>query len=84
MKWINQFFILLFLASLGATKLYGCPTCIGRIEKNSPPFFSDEQYQPSNYQNDHIASDQEETKLQENERENDDIFDENQDGYDHE
>lgn len=23
----------------------GCPTCLGRLEKNTPPFFSDEYWQ---------------------------------------
>ena len=28
------------------TFAWPCPTCVGRLEQNSPPFFSDEFYQP--------------------------------------
>lgn len=33
------------LPFLATFHLSGCPTCIGHIEKQSPPFFSDEFYQ---------------------------------------
>jgi hypothetical protein len=31
-----------FLLTIAAPPAFACPTCIGRLEKNSPPFFSDE------------------------------------------
>lgn len=30
------------------TGLSGCPTCVGRIGQESPPFFSEEFYTPDN------------------------------------
>ncbi len=30
------------------TALSGCPTCVGRINEESPPFFSEEFYKPDN------------------------------------
>lgn len=38
---------LLFLLLISVQTFNACPTCIGRIEKNAPPFFSaeyDEHY----------------------------------------
>lgn len=35
------------LLLLSTLHLVGCPTCVGRIEQESPPFFSDEFYQKS-------------------------------------
>ncbi|MDP3889544.1 MAG: hypothetical protein Q8Q25_03320 [bacterium] len=43
MKYIKFWLLLIFL--LSKTVSTCCPTCIGRIEKNSMPFFSDEPYQ---------------------------------------
>lgn len=34
------------LAILTNSLLFGCPTCVGRISEQSPPFFSDEFYKP--------------------------------------
>jgi hypothetical protein len=34
----------LFYAFLFSGYLYGCPTCVGRITHDSPPFFSEEFY----------------------------------------
>ncbi len=37
--------VFLILAS-SAINLLGCPTCVGHINKETPPFFSDEFYKP--------------------------------------
>lgn len=38
----KSFNICLLIAIVISSSLGGCPTCIGRLEKNSPPFFSEE------------------------------------------
>jgi len=44
MKYIT--FILSIIASLGFTStLIACPTCIGRTQKDAPPFFRNELYE---------------------------------------
>lgn len=35
------------LALMINSMLVSCPTCVGRIQEESPPFFSDEFYKPS-------------------------------------
>jgi hypothetical protein len=45
---MKLFVMVLFCAALMSPLLQACPTCIGRLDKNTPPFFSaeyDEQYQ---------------------------------------
>ncbi|HRN77779.1 MAG TPA: hypothetical protein PLU71_00925 [Candidatus Dependentiae bacterium] len=37
MKKSNLFFMLIMLFNIG---IQGCPTCIGRMQADSPPFFS--------------------------------------------
>ena len=40
--------LILFCATFMSPLLQACPTCIGRLDKNTPPFFSaeyDEHYQ---------------------------------------
>ena len=36
------------------TALSGCPTCVGRIHEESPPFFSEEFYKPDNQSMDEL------------------------------
>jgi len=36
--------ILCVLTVLAITRAVACPTCVGRITDQSPPFFSDEAY----------------------------------------
>lgn len=44
MKYIT--FILSVIASLGFTStLIACPTCIGRTQRDAPPFFRNELYE---------------------------------------
>lgn len=43
MKIFNA--ILVFLAI--PFRLLSCPTCVGKIKAESPPFFSDDFYQPN-------------------------------------
>ncbi len=50
MKKISLF--LLCIPSL----LIACPTCVGRIESDSPPFFSDEFYKPASDSMDELIS----------------------------
>lgn len=38
MKKSNLFFMLIMLFNIG---IQGCPTCIGRMQADSPPFFSE-------------------------------------------
>ena len=42
---MNRLLIFLMLGMAYAQSLTGCPTCIGRLELQSPAFFSDELYQ---------------------------------------
>lgn len=44
-----KLFYLLFIA-LAVSPLYSCPTCVGKVAPSSPPFFSDEFYQPHHRQ----------------------------------
>lgn len=49
MKLVNRLMLFTFMFSAVA---HACPTCIGRLEKNTPPFFSaeyDEHYKASAY-----------------------------------
>ncbi len=41
---MKKYFVLLSLIIV--CSIQACPTCIGRINKKSPPFFSDEYYKP--------------------------------------
>jgi len=43
MKIVILFF---YLNVLSIAPLSGCPTCVGKIHAESPPFFSDEFYKP--------------------------------------
>ena len=45
---------LLLSASMMPFQSESCPTCQGRIEKESPPFFTDEFYKPSAESMDYI------------------------------
>lgn len=40
-----RIYILIILITASAQTLTGCPTCIGRLQLQSPAFFSDELYQ---------------------------------------
>lgn len=40
--------ILIMLISFITVPLAACPTCVGRVGKGSPPFFSEQFYQPNN------------------------------------
>ena len=40
----NIVFLLLFFFMY--INMLACPTCVGKVTKNSPPFFSDEFYKP--------------------------------------
>lgn len=40
---IRIFITALFLLQ---SQLYGCPACVGSVKRDSPPFFSDEFYEP--------------------------------------
>lgn len=42
---IFNFCVLCIVLSLFFGVLLSCPTCIGRLSQDSPPFFSDEAYQ---------------------------------------
>jgi len=42
---MKKYFALLSLLTTFAA--YACPTCIGRMTKKSPPFFSNQSYQPN-------------------------------------
>lgn len=41
---IKAILVNLFCVFLANGLLYGCPTCVGRITHDSPPFFSKEFY----------------------------------------
>lgn len=46
MKKFNS--VLILLIQLGSTLVaHACPTCVGRIKAESPPFFSTNFYQPN-------------------------------------
>ena len=49
MKYIS------LLALLISTIASSCPTCVGRIEADSPPFFSDDFYKPDSQNIDDFA-----------------------------
>lgn len=36
---------LIFILMIAVALANACPTCVGRVEKNSPAFFADEFYQ---------------------------------------
>lgn len=42
----NQIILLLIILSTPHAILMGCPTCIGRNQTQSPPFFTQEFYPP--------------------------------------
>ncbi len=42
------------ISSLVSFQIESCPTCLGRIEKESPPFFTDEFYKPTAESMDYI------------------------------
>ncbi len=47
--------LFLFIANcLAPFQIESCPTCEGRIEKESPPFFTDEFYKPTAESMDYI------------------------------
>ncbi len=48
MKTIFHFMLVLLIASVTSQHIQTCPTCLGRLEHNSPPFFSEELYQSDN------------------------------------
>jgi len=52
MKIIN-FFILVAAFPL---RIASCPTCVGKIKTDSPPFFSDDVYQPGKALHEPITS----------------------------
>lgn len=39
--------VLFFSLILGTVSLFGCPTCIGALDDDAPPFFSEDFYQPN-------------------------------------
>ncbi len=42
------------ISILVSFQIESCPTCLGRIEKDSPPFFTDEFYKPTAESMDYI------------------------------
>ncbi len=44
---IKLLFLLLFCLNL---QLYSCPSCVGIVTQESPPFFAEEFYQPQDMQ----------------------------------
>ena len=42
---MNRILILLMLGLASMQSITGCPTCLGRLELQSPTFFSEELYQ---------------------------------------
>lgn len=38
-------YVVVILVGLLGHLVHGCPTCVGKLEKDSPAFFSDEYYQ---------------------------------------
>ncbi len=42
------------ISSLASFHIESCPTCLGRVEKDSPPFFTDEFYKPTAESMDYI------------------------------
>jgi len=48
MKKLNSAFIILSQFGLSCLA-HACPTCVGRIKAESPPFFSADFYQPNQY-----------------------------------
>lgn len=48
--------IALYALCASATSSVACPTCVGRIAHDSPPFFSDECYEWQGTQQPHDAS----------------------------
>jgi hypothetical protein len=61
----NSILIIALMASIISFQAESCPTCLGRIEKDSPPFFTDEFYKPTaesmDYLYQQLVADQEET-----------------------
>ena len=51
----NAILVIALIASLASFQSESCPTCLGRIEKESPPFFTDEFYKPTAESMDYIC-----------------------------
>jgi len=47
-------FFISLISSIISFQIESCPTCLGRVEKDSPPFFTDEFYKPTAESMDYI------------------------------